>query len=60
MSPKIISFGSFWGLSQITGTEGELKTPERGFGMLLKGMGDNFLLSKDEYLAHDIDGVTAL
>ena len=30
------------------------------FGMLLKGMGERFLLSKDEPLTPDIDGVMAL
>ena len=30
------------------------------FGMLLKGMGERFLLSKDEPLTPDIDEVTAL
>ena len=29
-------------------------------GMLLKGMGESFLLSKDESLTLDIDGVMAL
>ena len=30
------------------------------FGVLLKGMGERFLLSKDEPLTPDIDGVMAL
>ena len=30
------------------------------FGMLLKGMGERFLLSKDEPITPDIDGVMAL
>ena len=30
------------------------------FGMLLKGVGERFLLSKDEPLTLDIDGVMAL
>ena len=30
------------------------------FGVLLKGMGESFLLSKDEPLTSDIDGVMAL
>ena len=30
------------------------------FGMLLKGMGERLLLSKDEPLFPDIDGVTVL
>ena len=30
------------------------------FGMLLKGMGERFLLSKDEPLTPNIDGVMAL
>ena len=31
-----------------------------GFGMVLKGMGESFLLSKDEPLTPNIDGVMAL
>ena len=30
------------------------------FGMLLKGMGESFILSKDEPLTPNIDGVVAL
>ena len=30
------------------------------FGMLLKGMDESFLLSKDEHLTLNIDGVMAL
>ena len=30
------------------------------FGMLLKGMGESFILSKDEPLTPNIDGVMAL
>ena len=30
------------------------------FGILVKGMGESFLLSKDEHLTLDIDGVMAL
>ena len=30
------------------------------FGVSLKGMGERFLLSKDEHLTPDIDGVMAL